>query len=154
VELSLTIPQEGVAHIRCVLETSRKSCPWWSFWEGRVESNTVRIEAKAAEAVPAGPKALPPMPAPEPAPGPAAGGPQPRWQPGGNTVEAVDAASGKLLWKANVGFPIGNVVAGPAQWAITSQDGRQAVTIDAATGKMLLRDDLAPPKPADPQETF
>jgi hypothetical protein len=81
-------------------------------------------------------------------------GPQPRWQPGGDTVEAVDAASGKLLWKMNPGFPVGNVAVAGGQWAITSQDGRQVVTVDAATGKMLRRDDLAPPKPAGPREGF
>jgi hypothetical protein len=31
---------------KCVLETSRKNTPWWSFWEGRVESEPVSVEVK------------------------------------------------------------------------------------------------------------
>ena len=116
---------------------------------GRLVSDpvTVVVEEEAKPA-PAGPKALPAVPAPEPAPGPPAAGPQPNWQPGGNTVEAVDAASGKLLWKANLGFAIGNVQAAGPQWVVTAQDGTKSATLDAATGKTLEQRQLRPaPEP-------
>ena len=48
VELSLTFPRTGVTEVRCILEPSRKATPWWSFWEGRVESNTVKVDVSAA----------------------------------------------------------------------------------------------------------
>jgi hypothetical protein len=71
-------------------------------------------------------------------------GPAPRWQPGGDSVEAVDPASGKLLWKMTPGFAVGNVAVIGGQWTVTSQDGRRVVTVDAATGKLLRSENLAP----------
>jgi len=36
----------GWHSFKCAVETSRKGTPWWSFWEGRVESKPVSVEVK------------------------------------------------------------------------------------------------------------
>jgi hypothetical protein len=49
VEVWHIFPDVGRHTLRCVLETSRKATPWWSFWEGRVESKPVSVEVKPSK---------------------------------------------------------------------------------------------------------
>jgi hypothetical protein len=43
VDLTHVFPKEGVHNLKAILETSRAGTPWWSFWEGRVESKQIRV---------------------------------------------------------------------------------------------------------------
>jgi hypothetical protein len=55
VELPHTFPAPGRYTVKCILEPTREGCPWWSFWEGRVESNRISVEIASdrADATPA-----------------------------------------------------------------------------------------------------
>lgn len=46
VELSHTFDRPGNHRLTCVLHTSRKACPWWQFWEGQAQSNTIEVEVR------------------------------------------------------------------------------------------------------------
>lgn len=49
-EMTVTVwhifPTSGTYSLKCILEISRRKTLWWSFWEGHVESNTIRIHVK------------------------------------------------------------------------------------------------------------
>ncbi len=114
---------------------------------GRLISRPVTVVVKAAAAA---------RPVPAPVKRPPGAARTPKWKAGGNEVAAVDAASGKMLWKVRLRFPVGNVVPGGRTWTITSQDGRQAAVVDAASGKLIEIKRLGPakPKPVRRPEVF
>jgi RNA polymerase sigma factor (sigma-70 family) len=109
---------------------------------GRLVSNPLIVVVKKR----AGTAAAGPAPVARPRPVPAAGGPgfAPKWRPGGNSVTAVHAASGKTIWTARMRFAIGNVMDNGKTWLVTSRDGAQQVTLDAKSGKTIRRERLKP----------
>ena len=59
VSLNHVVTSEGTYLIKCVLDTRPDSCPWltangkhpyiWPLWQGRIESNTIKLEVKKTD---------------------------------------------------------------------------------------------------------
>ena len=125
---------------------------------GRLVSNpvTVIVERNSAAAkrkVAPPPEFIAPPRKAAPARG-AGAGLVPRWNPGGNTLAAIDAGSGETLWKRRMRFAIGNVVDNGATWLVVSQNGAGQATIDARTGKLIAIERLKAKPAAGNRDVF
>ncbi|MBT3374009.1 MAG: hypothetical protein HN742_28055 [Lentisphaerae bacterium] len=46
VDLTHVFDAPGVHRVKCELRTTREACPWWSFWEGCVDTEELRVAVR------------------------------------------------------------------------------------------------------------